>query len=108
MKNRRSQYTRAIRRLEDFLLECLGNPIEENWNRLRLAREFIPELDTLGIGIRTIVEKLVPPDAAIILVESFSSIRHDVPDEVVVYVVPTVGEGDVGIRSLYFSRLSEV
>jgi hypothetical protein len=34
-------------------------------------------------------------------------IRNALPEEVVVYVTPDVPEGDVGIRNLYLSRISD-
>ena len=107
MVKQRRQYIRAIRRLEDLLLECLGNPIEANWDRLRAAKEEFPELESLGVQFRAVIEKPVPEDACIVLVETFADIRNAVPVEVVVYVLPSVDEGEVGIRDLYLSRLSE-
>lgn len=108
MVNRRQLYTRVQRRVEDMLLDCLANPTEENWNRLHAAGEAFLELEKLGVGIRTAMQTPVPTEPCIVLVESFASLRQAVPDEIVVYVVPSVDEGDLGIRDLYFSRLPEV
>jgi hypothetical protein len=91
-----------------MLLDCLANPIEENWDRLYTAGESFPELQELDVSLRTVAERPPPADPCIVLVESFASVRHAVPDEIVVYVVRSVDEGELGIRDLYFSRLPEV
>jgi len=105
MVNRRRIYARTRRRVEDMLLDYLANPVEEDWSRLR---DSFPELNEMGIGFKTVVQRPMPADPCVVFVESFSSVRHAVPDEIAVYVMSSVDEGELGIRDLYLSRLPEV
>jgi len=107
MPRRRSPYIQAIRRLEDLLIDCLSNPVQENWDKLQSLDCHIPQFAKLDIKTRVVREPAPPEQCCAVLVESFMDIRNALPEEVVVYVTPDVPEGDVGIRNLYLSRISD-
>jgi len=97
----------AIRRLEDLLVDCLSNPVQENWEKLRSLDSLIPQFAKLEVKTRVVMEPVPPEQCCAVLVESFIDVRNALPEEVVVYVTSDVPEGDVGIRNLYLSRISD-